>query len=542
MPAKRSRIKWVYLVVVVCVALLGLLLAARWMGAQGWFQAPPVVRPMTSGQLKWSVFQLIQEGIRQRSKAKFQQAETLLRGSLARAQDKAMVHALLARLELERWEIFSSMGSGGPPATALQQAREALRLNPRCALALEILSCYHERNANITLALEAGDRWLALAPNDMRALIHKSRCLLYLKRYAEAEKVLGHAHELALAGGRDHELVKVQEFLGKVYTGQGKYKQAERVLLASVQTIKRSKLVMAACPYTALGELYGAMGDEKKVAESFIKAADREARWPKVQYRAAAKCLEIGDYDNARKYIRRALALSNDAAFHTLKARIEARIRQQKPAPRSPGQAFQAALASFELNHFDAAKGHLDRALAASSGEVGYKVLQGFLLLLEKKYARAGELFRQVQKVQPGEAGAEVGLGHLAIIRKDYTAARRLLRTTVKRGYREAGRPGGDAPLRPQSYRWLVYRMACLGLGWVLANQNRHLEAIRYFDRVLAHKKDDIFSLLGKGNSLNALNKLTEAERTLKRVLALNPANKYATAELALVKFNRGQD
>ena len=79
-------------------------------------------------------------------------------------------------------------------------------------------------------------------------------------------------------------------------------------------------------------------------------------------------------------------------------------------------------------------------------------------------------------------------------------------------------------------------------MGWVSANTNKHELAMAYFDRVLARAPEDLFALLGKGNSLNALGMLGPAEKYLKRVLALDPDNQYATAELALVKFNRGDD
>ena len=57
----------------------------------------------------------------------------------------------------------------------------------------------------------------------------------------------------------------------------------------------------------------------------------------------------------------------------------------------------------------------------------------------------------------------------------------------------------------------------------------------------LANQEEDLFALLGKGNSLNAMGKLDPAQEQFDRVLGIDKHNKYAMAELALVNFNRGQ-
>lgn len=130
-----------------------------------------------------------------------------------------------------------------------------------------------------------------------------------------------------------------------------------------------------------------------------------------------------------------------------------------------------------------------------------------------------------------------VGLAHLSVARRDPEGAERhLARASALLSAPESG------PVQPEAWLPLVRRLDALAWGWREANRGEHEAAIAHFDRVLALEPDDRFGLLGKGNSLNALGRLDEAERHLGRVLALDPSNPYAMAELALVAYNRGDD
>ena len=344
------------------------------------------------------------------------------------------------------------------------------------------------------LALGVEGKWLSRGEvqedadpgRRVRALMSKSRALIDSGGHAEAEAVLKRALKVAAAEGRDADLVEIQKRLAELFKRQGKHRLAERVLRVSLRTQQLEGTPRAAhCPYTALGELYTAL-------EERPKEADR-------QHAGVA-------------------------------------IKRDQGAPTPPLVALAAALESFAGNHFADARRHLARA-HVGGGDTRRQVLLGFILLLEKKYADAGARFRQVLKQSPRHAGARVGLGHLAVIRKDYVKARAHLQPSAVPS--PAASPNGPVE---RSYNRLVWRMACLGAGWIAANQNRHKEAIQQFERVLSHNSDDLFALLGRGNSLNALGSLEQAEASLARVLNLDPSNKHAMAELALVKHNRGQD
>ncbi len=89
-------------------------------------------------------------------------------------------------------------------------------------------------------------------------------------------------------------------------------------------------------------------------------------------------------------------------------------------------------------------------------------------------------------------------------------------------------------------YVRIVSNLANLGMGWAKANQNQHVEAIGYFDNVLSKQPKHLLALIGKGNSLIGLHKLDEAQQVYKQVLKQHPANPYALAELAVIKYNKG--
>ena len=232
----------------------------------------------------------------------------------------------------------------------------------------------------------------------------------------------------------------------------------------------------ANCSYHALGELYAGLGKFKKGARFVMKAAELEPERGDIQLRAAVLSFLAYDFKSSRKYCDRII-------------------------DRSPG--------------------NLSRTFNIS----------GYLLLLEKKYDRAREAFDSVLKVDALDSGANVGKGHLALIEKNYQSAQSLLKSHA-------------ASLPPstelQGYPYLVFKMASLGMAWLMSNQAKHAEAIRYFDKILTRTETDLFALLGKGSSLTALGQLKDARDAFKKVLELDPGNQYGLAELGLVKLNSG--
>ena len=484
-----------------------------------------------------NVTRMILEAHSRRDRARLDRADRLLADALqVKPRDEDRLWAARGHVQIAAATFAYNATAAGRrqvPASAVGMFREALRINPRNARALHGMAKYHEFRGEHRAALAQDDKVLAFAPHDIQALKHRGRCLLNLGQYARAEQAFLVALKQAEARGDRDAMIFVLELLGKAYLKQRKYRQAEEVLLRAVKGAEVSRV--AACPYAALGELYTATGRDEEAVKTSMRAADMEKSVPQMQYLAALTCYEEGYYPEAQRYISRALKLErNQASFSKLRDKIRAVVK-----PGSAAVELSAALEGLHEQQHRRARIHVDRALAAGAGARA-RVIKGFLMLLEKKYAKAEKLFLAAGKAAPSDAGARVGLGHLGIVRKDYARARRLLEPAVKEGekrYRDAkvvDRARGE-------YGWLTYRMACQGMGWLLSNQNRHRAALVQFDRVLTGDPEDVFALLGKGNSLNALGQLDGAQMHLQRVLELDPYNQYALAELALVHFNRGK-
>ncbi len=439
--------------------------------------------------------------------------------------------ARLGHQEMERaTQSANVQGHMRPSPRARKLFGRALARDAKNLDALRGMASWYEFHDKPQKALAMDERLIAAHPKNLNARTHKGRCLLLLKRYAAAEAALNDALKLATAAGDARVEVTARELLGKVYTLQRRYTEAERVLVRAVEQAEETR--MAACPYAALGELYRITERPAKLVAVDVRAADMESDKPKMQHHAAISLRLSGDYDRALKYVRRAMALHRAPEYLKLRDEI---LADQKT--RSPGEELRIGLAAFVEGRYRRAHVHLNRVRAKDlRGQA--MVVRGFMLLLEKKYAGADTLFSGA-RAAGGETGAEVGLGHVAIIRKDFAAARRLLAPAVVSGEQALAALEGEAA---SGHVEVTYRMACLGMGWLDANTGRHRQALSYFERILKHDDADVFALLGKGNSHNALGQLKQAEGALRQVLKLKPGNRFALAELALVMFNRGKD
>ncbi|MBN94383.1 MAG: hypothetical protein CL928_09960 [Deltaproteobacteria bacterium] len=259
--------------------------------------------------------------------------------------------------------------------------------------------------------------------------------------------------------------------------------------------------------------------------------------------------IETGDFAQAEALLKEALVKPDGThwncayqALGVLYARLEgieggpgAEVDAPTPDTTDPRSLYQAAVHHYHHGGRDLAHQYLQQATAIEPRSE-FQVLHGFLLLGDKAYAQAEALFREAAARAPEDPGPAVGLGHIAIARQDYGSAARHLEPALDQWLR-AQVARSELP----SYFDLVHRLAGLGMGWLEANRNQHDRAIRYFDRVLAHRPYDLLARIGKGNSLMGLNLMDQAEHELSEVLQLDPGNPYATAELAAIRLSRGE-
>ncbi|HCP45001.1 MAG TPA: hypothetical protein DIU15_03115, partial [Deltaproteobacteria bacterium] len=193
-------------------------------------------------------------------------------------------------------------------------------------------------------------------------------------------------------------------------------------------------------------------------------------------------------------------------------------------------------LDAYEQTDMEAALVHVERAISRESRR-SFRVTRGLLLLLVKRYEEAETLFGQAHREDPDDPGPRVGLGHLGIIRKDYSAAKSQLDAALSSWFAT-----DVTTVREPGYFHVIHEMGSLGMGWVFANRNQHKEALPYFDKVLHHRPDNLLGLLGKANSLIALNLLSKAREPVDAVLSMDEGNTYALAARATIQLHEGND
>jgi tetratricopeptide (TPR) repeat protein len=205
-----------------------------------------------------------------------------------------------------------------------------------------------------------------------------------------------------------------------------------------------------------------------------------------------------------------------------------------QPDPEDATANFSAALRYYYAHRPEDALTFIDRAIALQPTP-HFLVVKGFMVMARKEYDAAGTLFAQAEATAQDDPGPAIGRGHLAIIEQNYKQARSLLEPALELWLQASVSTAPD----PDYYHFM-HRMGCLGMGWLHANQDQHDQAIKYFNRVLAHRPYDLLARLGKGNSLMGMQLMDQAEQELQGVLDLDPDNPYATAELASIHLSRG--
>jgi tetratricopeptide (TPR) repeat protein len=238
--------------------------------------------------------------------------------------------------------------------------------------------------------------------------------------------------------------------------------------------------------------------------------------------------IRAGNADVARDQFEEGILRSDDGStwgcayqgLGELYARLDATTAElpspEEIAAASDEEAFAAALAAWR-------RGGLQEGLAwaprlMDQGAEG-RVLAGVLHLQA----------RDQEAVEPTLTGDDPGIAllkaHLAIAQRHFADAERWM---------------GPPPTGDDEYSKFLAELHALARGWILANGNKHPDAVQVFHRLLEDQPKSILGLLGLGNSQLGAGHLDAAEATFGRVLALSPGNQYALAELSVIRLARG--
>jgi len=312
-----------------------------------------------------------------------------------------------------------------------------------------------------------------------------------------------------------HDL-EIRNHLGEGYTKTGQSEQARTVALKTIE--------LAAANGTE---------DQLRKARNIVGTA----------------LIQMDRYQEAEKYLKQALVNRDGShwncayqALGVLYSKMGTAhddpaddFEELTPDPNDAAANFSTALRYYYANKTKGALSFIDRAIVLERTDHAL-VVRGFMMMASKDYDGARAHFDEAATLSPSDPGPDIGRGHLAIVQQDYTQARTLLEPALERWLQSevASAPDPD-------YYHFMHRMGCLGMGWLLANQDQHERAIHYFNRVLAHRPYDLLARLGKGNSLIGLHQMDQAESELQSVLDLDPDNPYAKAELASIYLSRGE-
>ena len=204
---------------------------------------------------------------------------------------------------------------------------------------------------------------------------------------------------------------------------------------------------------------------------------------------------------------------------------------------------FQAAVHHFNQWDNQKAEEYIQKALEKENNPK-HKIIKAYILLMNRDYKNAEILLKELLKKKYSRTlqGELIGLAHLEIANQNYDKAMELIPDvyTLDNYFSLLQKMKNISDW--DIYPWILSKMALLGQGWIHANQNRHTEAIKYFEKIIEEYPDDLLALLGLANSHLSLKHLDQTENIYTRILKKYPDNRYALAELATIHLSRGNE
>jgi tetratricopeptide (TPR) repeat protein len=346
----------------------------------------------------------------------------------------------------------------GATAEADGVIQRAAAERPSDPMPLAILSRYRAALGDFDGALEASDRALAAAPDDIQTQLQKAELLVDIG-------VRGDNKERILEGRRMVEAVietKENVPAAALYV-RGKVELAEGNKEAAAKTLREVVDLQPdwALPHYVLGAALFANGDPQGARTVLLRAVELDPTNADARKLLAQVHTGLGDLDLAIEVARGSSAIGEDPSLHFLIAQNLIRQRKFDEAAKELGAIPESqrgaedwyALGRVAIFRKDDAAARKNLLRAQEKDPSRFEVLQALLALdaKERRLAESKERIQAAASARPRDTRLVRLLGQVSLAERDFPAAeasfKRAIEIVHDAGVYDACRPGRDGRL-----------------------------------------------------------------------------------------------
>lgn len=380
-------------------------------------------------------------------------------------------------------------------------------------------------------ALQAAQRWVQLAPDDLEA--RQVLAMMYVHN-DQVEPALEHFERLLSRGEQgspfitkegqegDSAFLKIAALLSK-----------EPNKAAAMDAMKRLVSRHGGDPYAhfAYGQLALQAGDAEQALRAVTIALRMKSPWPEAQVLQARTRMQLGDGELAVNELKQAVAASpDDKALRLQYARLLLQQQQVDAAraqfdiilsasPEDAEALLAAAVLTLEFDEPDLAEEYLLRVVKLGKRLDNAYYYLGRIAQLKKNYPQAKQWY---EKVSQGDEvlDAQIHIAHILALEGDVAAARNRLNELRAR-----------VPM-------LASRIA-LAEGEILMDVEQYQEAMNVYGQALQEQPNDAELLYARALTAEKLGRLDLLEQDLRAIIARDPQHAHALNALGYTLADR---
>ena len=465
----------------------------------------------------------------------FDDAETRVRAVLERDPKHADAHVLLGNILARQKDIDG----------AIAQIEEAIDVDPTRGTSYSNLGAMRLAQGDREAARTAFEKAVAIDPKSIEARLALAMFQLQMSDVAGAEQSLN------AALGIDARHALANRMLASLYLASGRAPQAEPYIKAYVEATPSDRAAFTLADYyVAVNRLNEARAALQPLTAKETTASDAEVRLARLDYatdRAAAHqrldalIARRADHLDARLTKARWLLVENkpaealphaqaavkvmptSAAAHYAVGMAHAGMQDIDAAMASYNEVLRlnprAASAQLQLSRLQLARGAVsetvqlaESALKNAPGSPEARLTLAAGLVAQREFARSEPMIAALQKDYPNVAVVEALAGRQHLAKQNLALARVSYERAVK--------------LDPKS------QPAIAGLTAIDLLEKKNEDARHRVDAYLAHSPNDVQMMLLASRVYLAANDAAAAEKSLRRVIELAPAESRAYAML----------